>query len=282
MRTETFQTPRPLQLDIEIRSGSVHVLAQEGLAETVVEIEGEHADQVVLEQQGDSLWIDTPKARGLGSDREWAIDLRISTPAHGGVMVQSGSAPVTTEGSVRSVRIKAGSGNISVDESEAEALVDTGSGRIGVRNATGDVRLRTGSGGVEAAALRGEAMIATGSGHASVGSLTGNLGYKAGSGDLRIQQMRGELKARTGSGRITVDHLSHGEVDAKTGSGDVTVQVPTGTPVWTDILSGRPVESTLPSAGEPAPGQDHVKLVARTGSGVVRLRPAEARTTESV
>ena len=281
MRTETFETPGPIQLGVEIRSGSVFITAAE-VTQTTVEIEGKHADEVVVEQEEGAVWVETPKARGLGSDREWAIDLRITTPAHGDVTVQSGSAPIAVKGSVQTARVKTGSGDVQLDEVAAEALVDTGSGQIVVGRCSGDTRLRTGSGGVEAAGLRGEAIIATGSGHASVGELTGNLGYKAGSGHLRVGRMHGDLKARTGSGRLDIGRICGGEIDVRTGSGDVTVHVPLGTPVWTDIVSGRPVESSLPSAGEPAPGQDFVKLNARTGTGVVRLRADEMSRTEQI
>lgn len=275
MRHEQFEAREPVELYVEIQGGSVHLDAT-GSTDVSVEIEGTHADEVLVEQRGRSLRVVAPRPRGLGGGREWAVDLRIRVPGDSDVIVQSGSAPVTQQGELRSMQCKAGSGHVVLDRVGRETLVDTGSGRITVAHLQGDARLRTGSGGVRAGRLDGEAIIATGSGDVSISDLLGELSFKAGSGSLSIERARGKVRGRTGSGDVSVGRLQHGEIDAKTGSGSVSVHVPEGTPVWTDVVSGRPVESTLPSAGEPAPGQDFVKLSARTGSGTVRLAPSES------
>lgn len=274
MRVEKFPTDQTVELYVEIRGGDLQIEAA-ATATTVVEVEGLHADEVDIRQQGRTISVVAPRPRGMGGDGEWSINVRVTVPEHSDVIVQSGSAPTAQRGVLRSAQCKAGSGHVFLDEIESETLIDTGSGQISVNSADGDVRLRTGSGGVMAGRLSGDSLIATGSGNVKVVHLDGDLSFKAGSGDVAIGSARGRLSARTGSGNVQVEQMTAGEVDAKTGSGSVTVRVPAGTPVWTDILSGRAIESTLPSAGQPRDGQDHVRLLARTGTGVVRLAPSD-------
>ena len=62
------------------------------------------------------------------------------------------------------------------------------------------------------------------------------------------------------------------EGGAKGASGDVRVGIPSGLPVWTDLstVSGS-IRSSLEGAGQPAEGQDHVELRAKTVSGDIVL-----------
>ena len=50
------------------------------------------------------------------------------------------------------------------------------------------------------------------------------------------------------------------------------VGIPAGTPVWTDVstVSGS-IRSSLEGAGQPAEGEDHVELRAKTVSGDIVL-----------
>ena len=84
--------------------------------------------------------------------------------------------------------------------------------------------------------------------------------------------MGGEAVVTTGSGDLVVAEVASGRVTAKTASGDVRIGVVSGTPVWTDVrtASGR-LTSTLPSTGEPAPGQAYLEVRATTASGDVTL-----------
>lgn len=275
MRAETYAMTEPIDLFVEIFAGSLEISTDIAPA-IALEVEGKHADEVRVEQQEHSLAIYAPKPQGLGSSADWQVHIRVTIPPSSDVKVQSGSADVTQRGIISKLEAKAGSGVVFADQVSNSTLIDTGSGRISVNDVHGDVRLRTGSGGVLAGLIDAEAMISTGSGEAKIVRFNGELNFKTGSGGLTIDDACGAVRARTGSGTVSIGRIEHGEIDAKTGSGDVQVGVPTGTPVWTDVLSGRPVESTLPSAGEPKSGQNFVRLHARTGSGVVRLAPSDA------
>ena len=95
---------------------------------------------------------------------------------------------------------------------------------------------------------------------------------KTGSGDLRVRQAHDDVSMATGSGDFLIDLASRGRITAKGASGDVVVGIPAGTPVWTDVstVSGS-IRSSLEGAGQPAEGEDHVELRAKTVSGDIVL-----------
>ena len=49
-----FETPSPVNLVVEISKGNVNVRCSD-TAESSVRVEGKHADDVVVEQHGDSI-----------------------------------------------------------------------------------------------------------------------------------------------------------------------------------------------------------------------------------
>ena len=79
----------------------------------------------------------------------------------------------------------------------------------------------------------------------------------------------------TGSGDFLIDLARRGRLTAKGASGDVVVGIPAGMPVWTDLstVSGS-IRSSLEGAGQPAEGEDHVELRAKTVSGDIVLNKA--------
>ncbi|MDQ6641356.1 MAG: DUF4097 domain-containing protein, partial [Actinomycetota bacterium] len=129
---------------------------------------------------------------------------------------------------------------------------------------SGDVRIGTAASPVG---------ISTGSGDVTIGTTSASTVIKTGSGDLTVNRAETDLSLTTASGDTEVGRFSRGALRAKSASGDVRIGIPRGVPVWTDIstVSGR-VGSDLESAGEPAPGQDHVEVRASTVSGDVLLR----------
>ena len=101
------------------------------------------------------------------------------------------------------------------------------------------------------------------------------LQAKVGSSDVTTHGRLGDTRVETGSGDVSVGRISRGQVMVRAASGDVAIGVPPGVPVWTDITSvSGTIRSTLPSAGRPADGHDHVEIRARTVSGDVHLAPA--------
>ena len=65
MRHEQFEAREPVELYVEIQGGSVHLDAT-GSTDVSVEIEGTHADEVLVEQRGRSLRGVAPRPAGPG------------------------------------------------------------------------------------------------------------------------------------------------------------------------------------------------------------------------
>jgi hypothetical protein len=137
-------------------------------------------------------------------------ELRV--PPGTAVRVRTGSGDVTVAGVRGGVTARTGSGTIDLERVDGGVTARTGSGDVTIRGA-GDttVRAQTGSGTIDATRVRGETIAA-----------------QTGSGDVRLQVVAppSTLTARTGSGdvELTVPDVAYA-VDARTGSGDEDIAV---------------------------------------------------------
>jgi len=269
---KSFKTPEPTKLHVEIGKGSVTVDATDGLAESTVEVLGERAEEVSVEQHGDRISVRSPKRIGLFSG-DGSLTVRVSVPSASELEIRTGSADITANGRFGTTDVRSGSGDVRAEYVDGAALIETGSGDITLRGVLGDLRVKSGSGDVHVGDAGASVVIATGSGDIAVDQAAGPTAAKTGSGDLRVAASDGDVSMSTGSGDAIIERLNRGKVSIKGSSGDVAVGIPEGVPVWTDIfsLSGR-IRSDLVGAGAPAEGQDHIELRAKTVSGDITLK----------
>lgn len=269
MPTYHFETHDPVNLVTEIGKGHVQVQCLD-TTESSVRVEGKHADDVVVEQRGDTITVTEPGRGRIFGDN--ALQVSVVVPEHSNVAVRTGSADVDLEGRAGHGQLRTGSGDITVDAVEGHLLVETGSGQVRVDDARGDLRVKSGSGDVELDQAGGAVTVSTGSGDVSVGTARGATVVKTGSGDLTVDEAHGDTSFSTGSGDARIGHVHRGRVTVKGASSDVSVGVRTGVPVWTDIttVSGT-IRSDLRGAGQPQDGQDHVEVRAKTVSGDIAL-----------
>ena len=268
---QSFDTPGPTSLYVEIGSGDVQIRADD-TAETTVEVTGEDAEDSTVEMRGEQIVVLGPHRRGGFLGRSHDLYVVVTMPVASRLTTKLGSADLDVTGSVGETRLKSGSGDIRLDRVASEAGVDTGSGDITVREITGDLRVRTASGDVAVERLGGSADVATASGDVEIGSAAGEVSVKTASGDLRIREARKDVSLATASGDLTVDLMGAGQLQARNVSGDIRVGIPAGLPVWTDVnsMSGS-VHSTLAGAGQPEEGEDFLALRAKTVSGDISL-----------
>lgn len=268
---QRFDTPHPVSLVVELRSGDLVVRAGE-VTETLVEVSGQGSDDVRVDQHGDEISVVAARGRGglLGSSGH--VTVQVSCPTDSRLATKLGSADIRVEGRLGETRLRSGSGDMRIDELGAAGVVETGSGDLQVDRVSGPLQVKSGSGDVTLGVLSGPAEISSGSGDVTVDSAHGSLVVKSGSGDLRVREAGEHVALSTASGDLVVDRIERGRLTAKNASGDVTVGVPAGIPVWTDVttVSGS-VRSDLEGAGQPADGQDFVEVRARTVSGDVTL-----------
>ena len=264
-----FETHHPVNLVVEIGKGNVHVECIE-TTESVVLVNGKRADEVLVDQRGDTITVMEPgRGRVFGDN---TLQVQITVPEGSNPAVRTGSADIQIEGLAGHAQLRSGSGDCTIDAVGGHLLVETGSGDTRVDDVHGDLKVKSGSGEVEIGEAHGAASVSTGSGDVSVENSYGSAVVKTGSGDLSIGAAHGDTSFSTGSGDVSIDLVERGRLIVKGASGDVTIGVRAGVPVWTDIstVSGT-IRSDLHGAGQPQDGQDHIELRAKTVSGDIAL-----------
>lgn len=268
----SFETPHPVTLSVEIGRGSVLVEARE-TNESRVEVSGKGSEEVLVEQRGDQIVVHAPHTRTGLFGGEAAVEVIAVVPTGSRPAVRTGSADIRAQGSWGTARLRSGSGSVEVDSVTGDLVVDTGSGDVEVSEVVGESRIKSGSGDVRVVAAGGGIVVSTGSGDVEIGTAHGPTVVKTGSGDVRLSSADGETSVSTASGDATVERFGRGRFSHKAASGDLAIGIPPEVPVWTDVSTTTgSIRSGLVGAGQPAAGQDHIELRARTVSGDITLR----------
>jgi DUF4097 and DUF4098 domain-containing protein YvlB len=288
MRTETFSTPGPVRLDLELPSGAIEVEAGD-TEETHVELEAISSNDQVREmvetarielvRRGDGhevvvevrtrhgVWISFSRGPDIriGSPE---MRLRITCPKGAELDVRTKSADVQARGDYGLVDVNTASGDVSVEHS-ARADVKTASGDVHFDEVDGTLDVKSASGDVH------------------VGTVSRAANIQLVSGDLYLREANDSVSANTVSGDQRLEAVLKGRMELRAISGDINVGVRRGSRVFIDAntvsgstssefdLSDAPVEA--PSEGSPL-----VELFAKTVSGDVRVEraPAPAHSTE--
>jgi hypothetical protein len=267
---QTFHTPDPVDVHVELGSGTLTVEATD-TSESRVHITGPQAEDFTVEHRGKHLAVVPPKGRFFGLGVE-AHTVRVVVPTGSDLATKTGSAGTETVGPLGVVRLKTGSGDVVIAQATGPVVVDSGSGDVRCQEARAEVRITSGSGDVDLGDVSGTVGISTGSGDVVIGVAHERTVIKTGSGDLSLKRSEADVSLTTASGDLVVQEAPRGRITAKNVSGDVRVGIPAGTPVWTDVntVTGT-IASNLHAVGKPADGQEYVELRATTVSGDVRL-----------
>ncbi|GAA1776225.1 hypothetical protein GCM10009795_022860 [Nocardioides hankookensis] len=273
MTQHSFDTPKPVELFVEIAKGTVDITATD-TTETQVEVTGRDAEQTIVREDGEQISVIGPKRGGLFGG-ESRLDVRITVPAGSNPVVRTGSADITVHGTVGNAKVRSGSGDVRLDVATGPLLVETGSGDIRIEAAHEALKIKSGSGDIVIGQIDAVTSISTGSGDVRMATAHGQTVVKTGSGDLEVGDATRDVSLTTGSGDLVVSRAHRGKVSAKGASGDVRIGIPAGVPVWTDIttVTGA-IRSTLSGTGQPEAGADHVEVRARTVSGDIVLAEA--------
>ncbi len=270
-----FETPSPTDLYVEVGVGDVHIRCDD-VARTTIDVDGDDAEDVVVEQRGEQIAIIAPPRRGglflgFGTSSQ-RLRVRVTMPHGSALATKLGSADLDVAGRLGPSHLKTGSGDVRLEQVDADAAVEAGSGDVEIGTVTGELRVKCGSGDVQIAQVGGAVLVSTGSGDVEIGTSDGPVQAKSGSGDLHVGQAHHDVVLSTASGNLSVGRMDRGALRAHNVSGDIRVGIPAGVPVWTDIncVTGS-VRSDLDGAGEPADGHDFVEVRAKTVSGDVAL-----------
>ncbi|HET7760141.1 MAG TPA: DUF4097 family beta strand repeat-containing protein [Gaiellaceae bacterium] len=286
MRTETFDTPGEVRLDIRLGAGEVRLDTGE-VAQTTVQLEAlkdndaSHAAvesaRVELRQRGDGheVVVDA-RDRGRGIFRNAQLLVAVTCPEGSSVESKTGSAEVVGHGRFGSVEVESGSGDVEFGEVDGDARVDAASGDVQLGNVAGGARVNTASGDVQMRAVGGEAKINSASGDVIIREVGGELSVNSASGDVIVREARGSVRVSTASGDQSIGNVSTGHVELKSASGDLKVGIAEGSTLWVDARSrSGEVRSELPVSELPPEGEGPtVELRANTMSGDITVTRA--------
>jgi DUF4097 and DUF4098 domain-containing protein YvlB len=264
MRRETYTTPGPVRLDLELPMGRIEIETVEG-DETHVELEatGELEENARIESfkrgQRDEVVVEVRTRHGFWISFERTdVRLRVTCPPGAELDIRTKSADVEARGEYSSVDVKTASGDVYVQET---------SGDVSVKSASGDVRVETVGGKLE---------MNSASGDLKVDSVAGEADVQLVSGDLYIREAGDSVRANTVSGDQRLETVSRGRMELRAISGDIGIGIRRGSRLYVDAntLSGS-TSSDVELADAPVQEGDGetplVELFAKTVSGDVRI-----------
>jgi hypothetical protein len=251
MRIETFSTPGPVRLQIQIPRGDVEVQTGD-VQETTVELEASGRDAEELEQDariesrprgdGFEVFVEVERGRGLGLfRRNGSYRVDVTVPHGAELSAELASADIRGRGRFVDVNLSVASGDVQLERVDGEAKVDTASGDIEI---------------------------------AHVGSAKVN----SASGDVQIDDAAEALEVNTASGDIELRRVVEGDVKVNSASGDIEVGIAKGSRLWVDAqsLSGDTSSELELESGAPVETDEGplIELRAVTMSGDITVRRA--------
>jgi hypothetical protein len=288
MRSETFSTPGPVRLDLELPAGLIEIETA-NTDETHVELVSASSNEQVREmvegariesnRRGDGyevavevrtrhgVWVSFSKGPDIRIGTP-EMRLRITCPAGAELEVRTKSADLDARGHYGNVDVRTASGDVKV-ESSAEARVKTASGDVHVDSVGGALDVKTASGDLYA------------------GTVAGDSSLQLVSGDVLIREADGSVAANTISGDQRFEAVLQGRLELRAVSGDIGVGIRRGSRVFIDAntVSGSTSSEFDLSDAPAAPPSEHAPLVevfAKTISGDVRIERAPAPPQRAV
>jgi DUF4097 and DUF4098 domain-containing protein YvlB len=277
MRTETFQTPGHVALDIRLGSGDVEVETNE-TDETTVELDGREETienaRVEARPRGDGyeVIVDLSKAQrrfGRGQD----VSVRVTVPLESDLNCRSGSADIEARGPLRGVEIETGSGEVELEDLSGDAKISAASGDIDVKSIAGEARINSASGDVQIQSVGGDARMNTASGDVVIREVGGELHVNSASGDVLVREVGGGGSINTASGDQEIGAVRQGSFAFKSASGDVRIGIREGARLYIDARSrAGDVSSEFDVTGEAPEGEGPlVEVRANTMSGDIQI-----------
>jgi hypothetical protein len=286
----TFKTPEPISVTLELGVGDIRIVATDRI-DTVVEVRpGDStkkgdvaaAQQTRVDYANGRLLIKAPKGwrqysfRGGGE----SVSVQIELPAGSQLRGEAGMAALRCTGRLGECDFKIGVGDIGVAET-GRVRLKTGSGDVTVEQAVGHAELTTGSGSIRADRIDGTAVVKNSNGDTWIGEITGDLRVRSANGTIVVEQAQATVGAKTANGDVRIGEVSSGAVVAETAYGKVDLGIRDGVPTWLDLVSGYgTVHSDLDAAERPGPAEDALQVRARSAFGDITIRRAAATRTK--
>jgi DUF4097 and DUF4098 domain-containing protein YvlB len=240
MRTETFETPEPPSLRLNLPSGSINVYTSD-TAETRIELSGPNEDDARIEYRRNEIVVEIEWKKLFGR-ANFVRDHRLEIYAPNGSQIDAHTASGDVEG-------RGNFGEVSIDSASGDVRLDRVEGRFEANTASGDIQVE----------FVGEA-----------------LRVNSASGDIELGEVESDAKIRTASGDVEIRSAAKGRIDITSASGDVQIGIRRGSSVYIDAssMSGDMTSEMDVSDAPPVSDGPAVDFRARTMSGDVTVRRA--------
>jgi hypothetical protein len=277
----TFTTPEPIGATIELALGNVRLMAGDRDT-TVVEVlpsdasndeDSRAADQTRVEFADDRLLVKAPRLRSwLAWTAGGSIDVTVELPVGSDVHGALGSADVHCSGRLGDCRFRTGVGHIRLERAKSVNL-KSGSGDISVDHAAGHADVIAGSGDVRVRELGGTAVVKNSNGDTWIGIANDELRVRGANGDITVDRALAGVGAKSANGDVRLREVTRGSVVLETRVGDLEVGIPEGTSAWLDVsATAGTVHNALDAADGPDPSIETVSVRARTTMGEIVIR----------
>ena len=283
MRSETYSTPGPLRLNLEIPSGEIEIETG-NTDETHVELEAIANNDAIRDRvensrieliprgDGHEVVVEAKSRHGIfislsrGPDIRFGgpdLRLRVTCPHGADLDVRTKSADLRARGEYGVVEVKTASGDLQVEKAK---------GATRIKSASGDVHIEEAGSSLDVQSVSGDL-------HA--GSVRGDIRAQLVSGDVHVRDAGGSISTNTVSGDQRFEAVRRGRMELKAISGDVMVGVRSDSRVYVDantVSGSTSSELELSDSPMPAPAADAplVELFVKTVSGDVRIERALA------
>ena len=283
---KTLEVKGPLRLEVETGSGDIEVRrGEEGKLlvrgefqvrarseEEARQIAAQIAEDPPIEVADGLVRIGDLRRYGLGP---WPfgpavmIDFTIEAPAETAAQLRSGSGDQEVQGLRGPIRANAGSGDVEIEEAEADVAITTGSGDIRVAHIRGAVEAEAGSGDIELEGIAGRAAVEVGSGDVHLKEMESDIAVDAGSGDIVVESAIGdrvkwELEASSGDVRLRLPRDSRFKLHVETSSGEFATD-------FSLAVSGKVGKEVEGQVGE----EPTAMIRIATSSGDIEIRARE-------
>lgn len=282
-----FGTPAPIELEIELVVGDVHIIASDREDTDVVvrptdpdrEVDVDAAARTRVEYAEGRLLVRGSKGRGMagylgfGGRSLGSVVVVIEVPSGSAVQGDGGVVRWRADGCLGDVQLRTGAGDIRLDHA-GPTVVTMGTGDVTVEHVNGDARLTT-AGELRVGSVEGNAELKNLNGRTWIGEVTGRLHVKSANGAIVVDRAAADVVATTANGGIRLGEVVRGSATLETASGALEVGVRAGTAAWVDARSrfGR-VTNTLERTDGPGDSDDSIEVRARTSFGAITLRRA--------
>lgn len=304
-RTQEFDTPKPVELDISNNLGPVDIeftdtastrvevrhdsrsdaLAwRSGLTGLLSWVSEQLAENAAKAGPGERANADKERSRNARTPIADAIDqTRIDLTGNRLVARTPTTAPLRTVPLSIKVRapeqshvgVRTGSGAVTLTGQASRVQIQSGAGEISVDRASASTTVRTGSGQLRLGEMTADVQVRSGSGGVEIASLESSSSIVTGSGGVWVGALRADVLVRSGSGDIDIADATRGEAELITGSGAIQVAVHRGVRAEVDLTSSTGiVYSDLAVSSEPSEQEAALRVYGRTGNGDARISPA--------